>query len=278
MIHRDLKPANVMLARAGVKLLDFGLAKAAAVRAAGASGTDITLTVPITGERTIVGTLPYMAPEQLEGGAIDARTDIFALGAVLHEMLTGRRAFERKSAPSVIAAVLEHEPPPVSTLRPVIPHTLDIIVRQCLNKRPDDRWQSARDVMLALRSVDVSASTRVPGRRSFLPWAVAALLFLLSVAAVGWAVLRPTPEARVYRVSLTPPADTRFMFAVMKGGNAVSPDGRSIAFVAGYGQDYSLWVRHLDSLRPGLFLGQRAPTTHSGPRTADPSGSLLTVS
>ena len=154
IVHRDLKPSNVMLTKSGVKLLDFGLAKAVArdpaldgLTAAPTAARDLTL------EGAIVGTLSYMSPEQLEGKPVDARTDIFALGSTLYEMATGDKAFERPSNASVISAILTSEPPPVSTIRPMSPPTLDRLVRICLAKDPDARWQTAHDVGLQLQAI-----------------------------------------------------------------------------------------------------------------------------
>ena len=146
IVHRDLKPGNVMLTKAGAKLLDFGLARRRPAGPPDVLSDAPTATAPDTAAGTILGTLPYMAPEQVEGGEADARTDVFAFGAVLHEMVTGRRAFGGKSQASLVAAILEKQPPPVSTLQPLAPATLDRVVRTCLAKDPDERWQSAADL------------------------------------------------------------------------------------------------------------------------------------
>jgi serine/threonine protein kinase len=152
IVHRDLKPGNIMLTKAGVKLLDFGLAKPVGQPAVHATAlSTLTRSAPLTGEGTILGTLQYMAPEQLEGGDTDARTDIWALGTVLYEMITGGPAFEGKSQASLIAAILEHDPCPVSSLQPLTPPALERLVRKCLAKDPDARWQSASDLADELR-------------------------------------------------------------------------------------------------------------------------------
>ena len=153
IVHRDLKPGNVMLTRGGAKLLDFGLAAARpgddhAVLPAQSSLTEAK---PLTEQGTIVGTFQYMAPEQLEGQPSDARTDIFALGAVLYEMATGRRAFEGKTRTSLIAAIVSTQPPSISSIQGMSPPALDHVVRKCLEKDPEDRWQSARDVAAELQ-------------------------------------------------------------------------------------------------------------------------------
>src|SRR6202051_2823527 len=146
--HRDLKPGNIMLTKTGTKLLDFGLAKLKQeVAPANAQLSELpTADDPLTAKGTIVGTLQYMAPEQLEGKEVDARTDIFAFGAVVYEMATRKKAFEGKTQASVIGAILKDDPPPISSLQPMTPSALDRVVKRCLAKDPDDRWQSTNDL------------------------------------------------------------------------------------------------------------------------------------
>ena len=156
--HRDLKPGNVMLTKTGAKLMDFGLAKACSQSGVASS---LTLTSPVasrplTQEGMVVGTFQYMSPEQIEGKEADARSDIFGLGAVLYEMATGKRAFEGKTTTSVIAAILERDPPSISAVRPLFPRALDGVVKTCLEKDPDDRWQSVRDLRTSLEWVGES--------------------------------------------------------------------------------------------------------------------------
>src|ERR1700758_3899827 len=147
MTLRDLKPGNIMLTKSGTKLLDFGLAKLRQDAAPGSPLSQLpTANEGITAQGTILGTLQYMAPEQLEGKDVDARTDIFAFGAVVYEMATGQKAFEGKSQASLIAKILEREPPPMSTLQPMTPQQLDRVVRKCLAKQPEKRWQTASDM------------------------------------------------------------------------------------------------------------------------------------
>ncbi len=150
VVHRDLKPGNIMLTKAGAKLLDFGLAKSAAEAAPPISSVAMTRTSPLTAEGTIVGTFQYMSPEQLEGKAADARSDIFAFGAVIYEMVTGRRAFEGKSQASLIGAIMKGQPRPVSELAPMTPPALERLVLTCLAKDPEDRRQTIRGVLLDL--------------------------------------------------------------------------------------------------------------------------------
>src|SRR5258706_4546273 len=165
--HRDLKPGNIMLTKTGTKLLDFGLAKLKQeVAPANAQLSELpTANDPLTAQGTIIGTLQYMAPEQLEGKEVDARTDIFAFGAVVYEMATGKRAFEGKSQASLIAAILEREPAPMSSLQPMTPPALDRVVKKCLAKEREDRWQSAKDLTDELKWIAEPGSLAEEGGR-----------------------------------------------------------------------------------------------------------------
>src|SRR5512136_955721 len=159
IMHRDLKPGNIMLTKGGAKLMDFGLARPTRLSpVAGALSESPTGSRPITAEGTIVGTFQYMAPEQLEGKEADARADLWALGCVLYEMATGKRAFEGASQASLIAAILEHDPRPITALQPLSPPALERAVKRCLMKNPDDRWQSARDAMHELQWIAAAGS------------------------------------------------------------------------------------------------------------------------
>jgi eukaryotic-like serine/threonine-protein kinase len=248
IVHRDLKPGNVMLTRTGAKLLDFGLAKAASVGRDIAVAETMTAAGPLTAEGTILGTQRYMAPELLEGRAADARSDIWAFGCLLYEMVAGRRPFESQSQASLVAAILEHDPAPVSTVATLAPVALDHLIERCLAKDPDERWASVHDVLLELTWIAeggaTTAQTATPPRsRERL---LAALLAIASMAAVGIAIVhvreRPSPPVRgVFDTRL--PADLHLMSALL----ALSPDGRSVAFVAEKAGVRRLFLRPLNS-------------------------------
>ena len=258
IVHRDLKPGNVMLTKSGAKLLDFGLARSGA-GLGGVSGSTALPTEarPLTSVGTVLGTFQYMAPEQLEGSEADARTDIFALGALLYEMATARRAFEGKSKTSLIAAILSTQPPPISSVQPVMPPALDHVVRKCLEKDPDDRWQSAHDVASELRWIGEAGSqagvptTLALRRRSRerLAWVLAAGFAAVAVAGLAWALkLRETVRQadQPFRAELVSPPEIRSA-PVVAGALALSPDGRHLAFVAVGEAQVSLAVRELAS-------------------------------
>ena len=261
IVHRDLKPGNIMIGRDGVRLLDFGLAKQQNVIEA----SDQTATTPLTGDRTIVGTLQYMSPEQLESRPVDARTDIFALGAVLYEMATGRRPFEGDSSASLITAIMTGRRAPFATLAPAAPPSLAKIVDRCLEPDPEDRWQSAGDLAYALRNVQHEEGTSTipavtPSRTKLGPWAIAAGS-LIAAAAAGAALLssrRPVQPPMEVRLSIVPPAGVEFFgdAANFDAEFAVSPDGTHVAFVAaGDSGNSSLWVRDLSSITPREIAG-----------------------
>src|SRR5215475_14329734 len=189
IVHRDLKPGNIMLTSTGAKLLDFGLAKPAA---APVSGMTLTATTPVTQEGTIAGTYPYMSPEQVEGSELDGRSDIFSLGAVLYEAVTGKRAFEGRSQLSVASAILEKEPVPITAVKPLTPPTLDHAIRRCLAKDREERWQTARDLMLEMKWLSEGASrvletsaAGVPVKIGKLGWLVASVLGVALLATVS---------------------------------------------------------------------------------------------
>jgi hypothetical protein len=263
IIHRDLKPGNIMLTKDGAKVLDFGLAK---VRhdhpGAALSGGSVmqTLTSPLTGQGAIVGTLQYMAPEQLEGQEADVRCDIFAFGAMLYEMTTGRRPFDARTQAGLIARILEHEPAAPSTIVPAVPPTLEHLVRTCLAKDPAERRQTMRDVLLDLKWIasgrshtDLTKPPPVPAervrRRAWIGVAGGFALALIALGAVWWT--RPTPEAPLMRFHIMAPEKAMF-----DRGLALSPDGRYLAFVAkpAAGENL-LWIRPIDALAPRSLPG-----------------------
>jgi len=265
VVHRDLKPGNIMLTKTAAKLLDFGLAKPVVAPTSAVTLTNVAASPPVTEQGTIVGTFQYMSPEQVEGKELDSRSDIFALGAVLYEMVTGQRAFEGKSQLSIASAILEKDPAPISSIKPLAPRNLDHVVRRCLAKDPDDRWQSARDLAIELKSISptdpssqssvaipFSARRRLP---AFLPWAIAAVALLSSLALL---FLRPNRAASALPVysSIAPNPGTPFQIEGDLGAPpALSPDGSAVIF--GAGDD--LWYR---SLRTGTE--RILPGAHGG--------------
>ncbi len=265
IIHRDLKPANVMLTKSGVKLLDFGLAKAIAPVSPNSSLTALPTIAPnLTTAGTILGTFQYMAPEQLEGREADARSDIFAFGAVLYEMATGRKAFEGKSQASLIGSILRDEPAPISVVQPMTPPALDRVVKTCLAKDPEDRWQTARDVLLQLKWIQEGGSLAglpapVAARRKNrerIAWGVAAAL-ALAAAAFGLAFARRAPvPLRTVRFEIATPEDVTSIDAPR-----ISPDGRVIAFNAVDSTGKTrIWLRPLNGLSAQPLAGTEGTT------------------
>ena len=189
IVHRDLKPGNIMLTKSGAKLLDFGLAKTGAPAVAGSLSMLPTTPPNLTAQGTILGTFQYMAPEQLEGQEADARTDIFAFGAVLYEMVTGKKAFEGKSQASLIGAILKDDPRPISTLQPLAPPLLERIVAKSLAKEPDARWQSAADLrdelQWVVRAPSLSTAPHVAGGGNRIAWTVAGVALVIAAVAVA---------------------------------------------------------------------------------------------
>jgi Tol biopolymer transport system component len=257
IVHRDLKPGNVMLTKSGVKLLDFGLAKAMTppVQSAVTSLPTVmgSREPNLTQEGTILGTFQYMAPEQLEGKEADARTDIFSFGCVLYEMATGRKAFSGASQASLISSIMKEEPTPISSVAPMTPPALERVVKRCLAKDPEDRWQNAADLKSELKWIAEGGSqSGVPApvaasaarrRSAVAPWAAAAVLAALGFAAGRF--LHRAPDTAFTRSSIDlPPQMELDRWSTL----ILSPDGTMLAFAAtGSEGKRQLWVRRMDS-------------------------------
>ncbi len=269
--HRDLKPGNIMLTKSGTKLLDFGLAKLAQEAAPSTPASQLpTMKSAVTAEGTILGTLQYMAPEQVEAKEVDARTDIFAFGAVVYEMATGKKAFEGKSSASVMAKIMETEPPSMASLAPMTPAALDRVVKRCLAKDPDDRWQTARDLEVELKwiaeqgqvpqaAMPTAGGTARRGFRERLGWLVAACAILVAVAlaAAVFYLRRPSAELKAVHFTVAPPEKQNWP-PIAGGPNffSVSPDGSKLAFAAVDATGRSqLWLRDFDSPTAQMLPG-----------------------
>ena len=271
--HRDLKPANVMLTAAGAKLLDFGLAKPSAAAVAGGLSTLPTTPPNMTAQGAIVGTLQYMAPEQVEGLEADVRTDVFAFGALLFEMIVGRAPFQGKTRAGLLGAILKDDPPPVSSLQPSAPRALDRLVARCLAKDPDERWQSVADIVHELRWIEgagaqpVAESPANASRSLRMAWTIAALA---TAVAVGFGVVSMRDRSPVQpreRMEFTLGAPEHATFSTPAGGGtgvapqvSVAPDGRTIAFVAESPAGHQVWVRSIASVDARPLAGTEGST------------------
>jgi len=270
IIHRDLKPGNIMLTRSGTKLLDFGLAKGVVSSAPTGLTASPTMTSPLTAEGSIVGTFQYMAPEQLEGREADARSDIFAFGTVLYEMVAGKKAFEGKTQASLIASILKEEPRPLGEMQPTSPVVFDRAIRQCLAKDPDERWQSAGDLRRELEWVASAGSqagalapaTSAAPRKRVPAWVSLAGVGVLAAAmfGAGWMLRAPAPApSNMIRASLVLPLGS--VLDSQNAALALSPDGTRVAYTAsGTGGQQQVFVRPLDSLTAQPLTGTEGAT------------------
>jgi len=246
VIHRDLKPANILLSRNGVKVLDFGLAKISCPRAP-SGDAQTSLEVPfLTAEGSFLGTVPYMSPEQLEGQEADARSDIFSFGVVLYELITGGRPFSGKSQNSLMASILREKPQPLHELQPLTPTGIDSVVRTCLEKDPEKRWQSAREVKHALTWISAEIPSAQTAAKPLRYWqGLAALLALCAFGLIGWTFWPQAPGSFSTFEALLPEN-------VVPGQSiSLSPDGRKLVTTA----QNALWIRSLDEIEWRLLPG-----------------------
>ena len=254
--HRDLKPANVMLTRNGARLLDFGLAKVFLA-------SEDTNAQTLTREGALLGTLRYMAPEQVEGRSVDARTDVFAFGLVLYEMLAGRPAFRADSRATIITAILTSEPPPISNSNPNVPAAVERLVRRCLKKNPDERWQSMQTVAEALHWAGDGGEVFVEAAPERRRWLAPAVIVVL-LALLGFSLFRgraAQAPSRTLRFSVNPPPGTTFAQNPTSTELSLSPDGNMLAYIARDGQTPKLFVRSFDELTARPIEGTDGATS-----------------
>jgi serine/threonine protein kinase/Tol biopolymer transport system component len=283
IVHRDLKPGNIMLTAGGAKLMDFGLAKPLGVQSTGtgsgsaapsftaaATMSGPSPLTPLTAAGSVIGTIQYMSPEQIEGKEADARSDIFAFGAVLYEMVAGKRPFQGKSQISLASSILESEPEPVSKLKPTTPPAFEHVVTTCLQKNPDNRYLAAHDIKLELQwiaadrsSAAVAPPTQAPSRtRERLGWGAAVVAAIVLGAAAAMIFYHPAQPAHSIRTVINPPEKTTFDLTGDSAGPPVtSPDGTSLAFAAtGADGRTALWVRPVNTVEARELPGTEDAT------------------
>lgn len=254
IVHRDLKPGNILLTKSGVKVLDFGLAKITKAHDDNSSNLVETQAASLTAEGSLVGTLPYMSPEQIEGREADARSDIFAFGIVLYELIAGRRPFDGKTPANLIASILTEDPPPLYEIEPQTPRGLAEVVRTCLEKDREKRWQSARDLKHALKWIATDVEPPPIPPQSVRPWqALAALMAAIVVGIGAWVSQPAAPDPAARFEAAVPEAATLY------DDVSVSPDGRKLAFTAA--ASGGLWLRGLDALEWRRLPGTEGAST-----------------
>jgi eukaryotic-like serine/threonine-protein kinase len=280
VVHRDLKPGNIMLTAGGAKRMDFGLAKPLGMQATSGSGSAPSFTAaatmsgpspltPLTTAGSVIGTIQYMSPEQIEGKEADARSDIFAFGAVLYEMVSGKRPFQGKSQISLASSILESEPEPIGTLKPTTPPAFEHVVTTCLQKNPDERYQAAQDIKLELQwiaertspVVAAATATSAPRTRERIGW-VAALVAAIVLTAAAAIFYHPAQSEHSIRTVINPPEKTTFDLTGDSAGPPVtSPDGTSLAFAAtGADGRTALWVRPMNTVEARELPGTEGAT------------------